>query len=69
MRRRHQDSDVAVLVVFKFYSPTRGMRIWPSDQPTQATQMTKPLLLTLEISHKMFIGDWNRGSMPNAAAT
>ena len=45
------------------------MRICPSDQPTQATQMTKPLLLTLEISHKMFIGDWNRVIMPNAAAT
>ena len=45
------------------------MSICPKDQPTQATQITKPLLLTLEISHKMFIGDWNRGNMPNAAAT
>ena len=37
--------------------PMRGKRIWPRDQAIQMTQMTKPLLLMLEISQRMFIGD------------
>ena len=37
--------------------PTRGKMIWPRDQATQMTQMTKPLFLMLEISQRMFMGD------------
>ena len=58
---------LAVTIAAKL--PTSGKTIWPRDQATHATQMTKPRLLMSEISHRMFIGDWNSGNMPNAAAT
>ena len=58
---------LAVTIAAKL--PTSGKTIWPRDQATHATQMTKPRLLMSEISQRMFIGDWNSGNMPNAAAT
>ena len=57
------------LVTIAAKLPTSGKTIWPRDQATHATQMTKPRLLMSEISQRMFIGDWNSGNMPNAAAT
>ena len=58
-KKRARGATETIFMIFQeaISQPIRGKIIWPSDQAMQMTQITKPLLLMLEISQRMFIGD------------